>query len=150
MKKLFKTTISIDMLSTAETASEAEKIAWANLQAELEENSNVVSVEMKNTKDIPEDWRDVVPFSNPPQETKPCRAILADIIAATPASQKIVEVLAAPTLPKASMHKPQAPQKPELETIKEQPKPQPTTTTTTTPRQEAPRIEGPTLPRVRF
>jgi len=147
MKKLFKTTISVDILSTAESSSEAQKIAKANVVDEIEQLGKAISVEVKKVEDISEDWRDCIPFSNSQTlESKTCKAILSDIIAATPLSQKIVEVTEAPQLPKRTVV---SSQEPNFETIKEKPK---TTTTTTLPPEPkaAPKIDGSQLPKVRF
>ena len=153
MKKLFKTTVSIDIFLTAEDSQEAGKIAWANLMNDFEEYSKTLSTEVKKQEDISVDWKGAVPFSNPPQETRTCETILAEIVAASP---KIVEIDRAPQLPPSGPRVHRERPEPQLETItkksitplKPKPKPKPKLEPKSEPKKNTPNL--PSVPKVRF
>jgi len=96
MRKLFKTTVSVDLIIASESVAEANEVALISAEKEIAQYGKTTTQEVKKHEDLPQDWIAQIPYSKLPNEIESCSDILTKIIASNPPEKKIKEVMQAP------------------------------------------------------
>lgn len=74
--KLYAVEVVVNILVLARTLPEAEKLARKNAGEEVSDNFGAFACEVKTEGDIPEEWRDSIPYGE--ERDRSCAQIMAD------------------------------------------------------------------------